>query len=113
MKSILNGVLGQEGNAISVKVKDTFFVTNQPQTRLSRYHRGGQVYADYPLRPVSTTGWKADIFLSYTSFLNYGFVPKFNNKPASIFVAYAPSSRTTGLRPCPTDSRRGGRRAFK
>jgi len=25
MKSILNGVLGQEGNAISVKVKDTFF----------------------------------------------------------------------------------------
>jgi len=44
MKNILNGVLGQEGNAISVKVKDTFFVTNQPQTRLPD---GGQVYADY------------------------------------------------------------------
>jgi len=36
MKSILNGVLGQEGNAISVKIKDSFFVTNQPQ-----------IYADY------------------------------------------------------------------
>jgi len=26
MKSILNGVLGQEGNAIRVKAKDTFFI---------------------------------------------------------------------------------------
>jgi len=44
MKSILNGALGQERNAISAKAKDTFFITNQPQTRLPD---GGQVYADY------------------------------------------------------------------
>jgi len=83
MESILNGVLGQEGNAVRVKVKDSFLLLIS--------HRFTLIIAD--------------IFLSYTSFLNYGFVPKFNNKPASIFVAYPPSSRTTGLR-------RGGR-AFK
>jgi hypothetical protein len=65
MENILNGVLGQEGNAINVRVKDIFFVTNQPQTRLPD---GGQVYADYPLRPVSPTGWKAAIFYHIQDF---------------------------------------------
>jgi len=36
MKNILNEAPGQEGYAIGVKIKDSFFVTNQPL-----------IYADY------------------------------------------------------------------
>jgi len=69
MKSILNEAPGQEGNAISVKVKDSFLLLIS--------HRFMLIIADS--------------LLSYTSLLNYGFMPKFNNKPASIFVACPPS----------------------
>ena len=54
MKSILNGVPGQEGNDISVKVKDSFFLLIS--------HRFTLIIAD--------------ILLSYTGILNYGFMPK-------------------------------------
>jgi len=98
MAIILNGVLGQEGY-IGVGVKDSFLL----------------------LISHGFTLIITDFFLKYTSLLNYGFMPKFNNKPASIFFACPPSSSSAGLRPCPiyppyfrrTSGRRGGERAFK